>query len=651
MLSRIFAYMGFLTLAALTVLLPFSFYLYQQRLLIRPNSAEASTALTSYFTSTTAVTITTADEATSTAPAAETNKTTKIGKSTGWVEVWSQGTTSNNVGASEPAADGHGFLWDVTTLGGQQIVAGNWTPTVKLAASTKSFVADIYVRAYKRSSSGTYTQIFRAVKSAQTINTTATVFTLTATSTPAAVNFNAGDKLYYDVVLDITSTSETATTATALLYENGGANEEVITPGYQVQPVTTLANGTEPAGVTIGPGANATTSDVFTFQTNVGTSSITQINVALSTSTGIYQVEITDNSGATIYGSSTNPGSTSLTISLSGMNVSNTLTTFRTLIAPLSATSMRAPPGGTYIVTSTITGWTDGAGNGEAGSNTTSSVITIDNQSPADVTNASGTAGNAQVALSWINPSDTDYNSAVVLRATSSVSVAPTEGTTYSLGNTINATTTVACVVASSTASCTDTGLTNGATYYYKIFAADNYANYSVGVAPTGNPFTPSAGTVSCSASPSSISFGTLATSTVNTATQNVSSTFSCTFSSGCTLFVQDAGSGALPGLYDSTAPTHLIPSLTATLAAGTEGYGIQAATTTDGSGATLTLNSTYNVAGNAVGALGTSSVALASSSATFSNRVVVTNYLVAISASTLGGSYSDIVTYSCTSN
>ena len=66
----------------------------------------------------------------------------------------------------------------------------------------------------------------------------------------------------------------------------------------------------------------------------------------------------------------------------------------------------------------------------------------------------------------------------------------PVEGTTYTVGNTIGSST-VACVVTAPTASCTDSGLTNGTAYHYKIFAKDTNGNYATGATPTGSPATP----------------------------------------------------------------------------------------------------------------------------------------------------------------
>jgi hypothetical protein len=125
----------------------------------------------------------------------------------------------------------------------------------------------------------------------------------------------------------------------------------------------------------------------------------------------------------------------------------------------------------------------------------------------------------------------------------------------------------------------------------------------------------------------------------------------------GCSLYVKDAGSGSNPGLYKSTSPTYLIPSpnaafdATSTLAAGTEGYGIQATTTTAGSGATLTIAARYNQSGNTVGGLTLTNTTLSSSNATSANRETVVTHKAAISTLTAAGSYSDTITYECTAN
>jgi hypothetical protein len=162
---------------------------------------------------------------------------------------------------------------------------------------------------------------------------------------------------------------------------------------------------------------------------------------------------------------------------------------------------------------------------------------------------------------------------------------------------------------------------------------------------------------VTCTLSTSTTSFGTIDHNQVYTSSPNVTTTVSCNPAAGCTVSINDAGSGSNPGLYKSTSPTYLIPSpnsaysATATLVAGTEGYGIQAATTTAGSGGTLSLNPRYNQTGNTVGGLTTTSIVLASSSEPVANREVVVTHKAAVSGLTPAGSYQDTITYSCTSN
>ncbi len=205
----------------------------------------------------------------------------------------------------------------------------------------------------------------------------------------------------------------------------------------------TLGNGTEPAPVTIGPGSSATTTDIFTFTTASGTSTITNVTTTLATTTGVGLVEITNASGTTIFGSSTNLvasssvfASTTISIPVSAMNVSTTATTFQILMQPKNFASM--PTGtrqGMYAVSSTVTGWTDALGLPQAGANTTSSVVTIDNQPPNPVTNASGTVGTSQVTLSWTNPTSTYFAGTLVLRTSSTPPInGIATSTTYGIG-------------------------------------------------------------------------------------------------------------------------------------------------------------------------------------------------------------------------
>jgi hypothetical protein len=161
---------------------------------------------------------------------------------------------------------------------------------------------------------------------------------------------------------------------------------------------------------------------------------------------------------------------------------------------------------------------------------------------------------------------------------------------------------------------------------------------------------------VTCAFSTTTTDFGTLSVSAVTTSSPNVTTTVSCNPAAGCQVQVKDQGNGTNGGLYNSAA-NYLIPSpaagfpATATLVAGTEGYGIQATTTTAGSGGTLSLNSIYNQTGNTVGRLSTTSVILASSSQPTANREIVVIHKAAISGLTPAGSYQDIITYDCVAN
>ncbi|KKT07660.1 MAG: Fibronectin type III domain protein [Candidatus Nomurabacteria bacterium GW2011_GWB1_43_20] len=254
---------------------------------------------------------------------------------------------------------------------------------------------------------------------------------------------------------------------------------------------TSLSNfvSAEPGNSTVAPGS-AGYVDSFGLATNSGSDTVTGATVTLAAGTGarVATVAITNDGDTVTYCSATPSGDTA-TLTSCGIPVTTTNTQFKIRITAISHGSMPAVPGASYAVTGTVTAFT--STNPQAGTDSGSSTLTIDNLSPGNVTGAGGSVDNGQVTTSWTNPVDADYHSAVVLRREAvAVADVPVEGTTYIVGNTIG-TAIVACVVATPTATCNDTGLTNGTAYHYEIFTKDTNGNYDVGVVPTGSPFTP----------------------------------------------------------------------------------------------------------------------------------------------------------------
>ena len=167
--------------------------------------------------------------------------------------------------------------------------------------------------------------------------------------------------------------------------------------------------------------------------------------------------------------------------------------------------------------------------------------------------------------------------------------------------------------------------------------------------------------TVTCNSSTGTLPFGTLSAGSVNvTNPTNVSTTMACNDGAGCTESLNDLGNTSTPGLWNASS-TYLIQSpksgstsTTSTISAGVEGYGIVATTTAAGGGGTLSMNQRYNftTGSGIIGSLTTSSLTLASSTSAITTAREVLSYPeAAISGTTLGGSYLDTLTYSCTGN
>lgn len=87
-----------------------------------------------------------------------------------------------------------------------------------------------------------------------------------------------------------------------------------------------------------------------------------------------------------------------------------------------------------------------------------------DHTPPGPVTNLTATPGNAQVQLTWTNPTDLDFQGVKVLRKTGAYSTSNTDGT---------------LVYSGTQQSYLDTAVTNGTLYYYTLYAFDAVPNYS----------------------------------------------------------------------------------------------------------------------------------------------------------------------------
>ncbi|TDF98681.1 hypothetical protein [Paenibacillus piri] len=211
-------------------------------------SASGATLLTVYGTKTDDTLLPNARQLTSSQPSNPTSYATTVNNSTGWVELLSRGGTGT-IGSNAPTPSGNGFIWNDTALEGQQIVAGNWTASQDLKTSSGTVVADVHVRAYKRSSTGNYTLIVDSVAAGQTIGSGSTLISLPAVS-GAAVSFGVGDKLYFDIVLKI-NTNNMSSGASIKMNENT-MNGYLATPGYQAASGSNLI-----ANLTVNDSANA----------------------------------------------------------------------------------------------------------------------------------------------------------------------------------------------------------------------------------------------------------------------------------------------------------------------------------------------------------------------------------------------------------
>jgi hypothetical protein len=206
------------------------------------------TALTLYGTNTTSSTIATAGLLVSiTGASNNTVNTTKCGQSTGYSEIYGLGTTAawQSAGGLD-VPGGTGWILDGTTLDGQQLISGTWTPTIQSAISVGTATADMYVRAFKLGADhATYTAIGTMSLLAQSLTTTITQYTFAGNTLPA-MSFAGGEKLYIDVWYDITVNGSGSNAATIKFANSNNASQgratyaQIATAGYQGGSTSTI---------------------------------------------------------------------------------------------------------------------------------------------------------------------------------------------------------------------------------------------------------------------------------------------------------------------------------------------------------------------------------------------------------------------------
>jgi hypothetical protein len=157
---------------------------------------------------------------------------------------------------------------------------------------------------------------------------------------------------------------------------------------------------------------------------------------------------------------------------------------------------MPAVPGSIYYITSYVSNFKTTAG-AKAGSDVslqgaTTTVVTVDNGSPVDAT-ITATRSNTSLEkmyLTYTLSSDIDISSVLLLQSSSLVTNAPTDGVAYSVNDIIGASTVVCAnsAVFGNTGFCTYTP-SRSINNYFKLFTKDSSGNYSLGVAPSNQPF------------------------------------------------------------------------------------------------------------------------------------------------------------------
>ncbi|BDG09544.1 NapC/NirT family cytochrome c [Anaeromyxobacter paludicola] len=319
----------------------------------------------------------------------------------------------------------------------------------------------------------------------------------------------AGTNLAMQVALVTNSGGDSVTVYVGDSRATGDASGTLVVDEGTSGTVTIADVATKEAnnGLVVAPGSGAIVLDGFLVSTTSNTSpSIFTVTLAFDAGTAeaVSLVEVTDSTGATVYGSVSNPGVDTFDVALNpAIFATTTPTEYRVRVTPKSQTALPS------VKNWTVRGVVYGAMSALPATITDadSARIVIDNLPPSPPSGLVAQAGASQESLGWTNPLNVDLSQVVVVRGTSATFTgAPVDGTTYAVGNAIG-NGTVACVVAKPGATCTDTQASGA--WYYQAFAVDLYGNYSAASNVAG-PVAPGATTTLADGAPAAASVSPL---------------------------------------------------------------------------------------------------------------------------------------------
>lgn len=205
-----------------------------------------TTALTVYGTNVAATTLTTAGKLVTAAGGTLSSCSSKIGTALNFGQLYALSNANPwpSLGSiPNPAGVAGGFLLDASTLDGQTIAAGTWTPEIRVRLSNATANVDFFIPIWKYDkNSGVFSFLWQPNSFGNSL-TNAFSFPTFNNPSEAAQSFEPGTFLYFEVWANINSSTTGAsdTMIMTVCSDTGHIDNSIITPGYDPTSSTSLS--------------------------------------------------------------------------------------------------------------------------------------------------------------------------------------------------------------------------------------------------------------------------------------------------------------------------------------------------------------------------------------------------------------------------